>query len=109
MSMSVQNSDSVFQWNSAISHHGHCIVQKGKGYRLFSPDGFLLDEEFSSLTEAKQQASYYFLQSAIQELLDDWHESKVVTPDQYNRILDAMRVDKTGSLWTRASQMQEVA
>lgn len=101
--------DTAFQWNNAVSHLGYCIVKQGEKFRLFTPDGILLDERFNSLDEATLQASYYFLESTVQTLLDDWHESKVLEPTQYTSIVDSMISRKSDSLLMRASQLKTVS
>lgn len=109
MSKFVQTSDPVFRWNKAVSHLGYCIVEQNGKFRLFTPDGILLDERHDSLNEAKLQASYYFLESAVQELLDDWHEAQTIEPGQYNKIRSALSSKQADTIWLKALQMESGA
>lgn len=105
MSKFVQTSDTAFQWNKAVSHLGYCIVEQHGRFRLFTPDGILLDDRFDSADEASLQASYYFLESTVQAVLDDCHESKTIEPAQYDRIRESLITGKSDSLWMRATEI----
>lgn len=92
----------AFDWKSAIPYLDYCIVPKDGKFTILTPDGEKFCDVHDSIDDAKLEIQVIKLHIAIDDLMSDWLESKLITSEQYKLLTEQIRRDGNHYLWQHA-------
>jgi hypothetical protein len=79
-----------FHWNQVRSHLNYALVPSKGKWRVFSPDGDLLNPELNDLNEAKRLAEADYVNSLLYELVGLWSDTGLITREQRDLLTDTL-------------------
>lgn len=79
-----------FHWNQVQSHLNYALVPSKGKWRVFSPDGDLLNPELNDLNDAKRLAEADYVNSLLHKLVSLWLDAELITHEQRDLLTDTL-------------------